>query len=384
MKTYKSIFAKQIIVGCHLLESISDPIRAMGNIQSVLIITQGSMKRAGFLDLLVKQIEKMGILCFVNIEVKPEPTIENIENIYRQIERESIDLLIGFGGGSVLDATKILSVMKTNNQTINEMLGVNNIKRPGIPMILIPTTSGTGSEVTPNAIITIPEEKLKIGVVSQHLLPDLALLDPVVTVGLPQYITAATGMDSFTHAFESFISNKANMISNMFALESMRLINESILQVFHYGEDLRAREKMMIASMFGGMALTSAGTAAIHALAYPLGGSFNISHGVANAMLLPHVTEFNLDAIEVRLFDVAKVMVVDSSNSKRDAANNVLGRIIDWTKELKIPQKLENFGVSLKDVPNLAKSASKITRLMDNNPKKMTIKDIESVYQKLF
>lgn len=198
-------------------------------------------------------------------------------------------MLIGIGGGSVLDGVKLLSVMRTNDSSIRDMLGVNLVTKLGLPTILIPTTSGTGSEVTANAIVTIPEDELKVGVVSEYLLPALAVLDPELTISLPPKLTASTGMDAFTHAFESFISNKANPISDVFAAEAMRMIASSLVDAYENGYSLEARESMLLGSMYGGMALSSSGTAAVHALAYPLGGKFGIPHGVANAMLLPHV-----------------------------------------------------------------------------------------------
>ncbi len=230
-----------------------------------------------------------------NVEI--EPTLENIERVFREdVAPHAPDALIAIGGGSVLDAAKLFAVMLTNDTPLRDLLGIDKVTHPGKPMVLVPTTSGTGSEVTPNAIVTLPDEELKIGVVSRHLLPTLVILDPLLTLSLPRPITAATGMDAFTHSLESFISTKANPISDAFALESMRLIAGSIVEAWQQPESVRARGDMLLGSMYGGLALTAAGTAAVHALAYPLGGKFQVTHGVANAMLLPHVMAFNLTA----------------------------------------------------------------------------------------
>lgn len=250
--------------------------------------------------------------------------------------------------------------------------------------VLIPTTSGTGAEVTPNAIVTIPEEELKIGIVSNHLLPALVVLDPLLTVGLPKPITAATGMDAFTHSLESFISNKANPLSDMFALESIRLIASSIVEAYENGSSVEAREKMLVGSMYGGMALTSAGTAAVHALAYPLGGKFKIPHGVANSMLLPHVMEFNLDACTERLALVAEPMgLAVSGLSAEEKARKVIEKISEWTATLEIPQDLQAYGVVEEDIPSLAVSAAQVTRLLNNNPKKVSTDEMEAIYRRL-
>lgn len=384
-KLYQFQTANHLIAGPNSIEKVGEHLSLLGTeVKSALIITQPSMKRLGFVEKLIHQLSNKGVSAYVNIDVLPEPTIENIEEVFQAISKEQYDVLIGFGGGSVLDATKILSVLQTNNQSIRELLGTDLVKNPGTPTILIPTTSGTGSEVTPNAIVTLPDEELKIGIVSKYLLPKLVVLDPVLTLSLPRPITAATGMDAFTHSLESFISNKSNLISDMVALESIRLISSSIIEAYQNGNSVEAREKMLVGSMYGGMALTSAGTAAVHALAYPLGGKFKIPHGVANSMLLPHVMEFNMDAIEDRLFLIAEPMGIKVEGfSKTEVAQKVVNRIVEWTNVLEIPQNLKEYGVKEDDVPGLALSASKVTRLLNNNPKEVILKDMEGIYRKL-
>ncbi|NLR42936.1 iron-containing alcohol dehydrogenase [Priestia megaterium] len=384
-KLYQFQTANHLIAGPNSIEKVGEHLSLLGTeVKSALIITQPSMKRLGFVEKLIHQLSDKGVSAYVNIDVLPEPTVENIEEVFQAISKEQYDVLIGFGGGSVLDATKILSVLQTNNQSIRELLGTDLVKNPGTPTILIPTTSGTGSEVTPNAIVTLPDEELKIGIVSKYLLPKLVILDPVLTLSLPRPITAATGMDAFTHSLESFISNKSNLISDMVALESIRLISSSIIEAYQNGNSVEAREKMLVGSMYGGMALTSAGTAAVHALAYPLGGKFKIPHGVANSMLLPHVMEFNMDAIEDRLFLVAEPMGIKIEGfSKTEVAQKVVNRIVEWTNVLEIPQNLKEYGVKEEDVPELALSASKVTRLLNNNPKEVSLKDMEGIYRKL-
>lgn len=384
-KLYQFQTAGHIVAGRHSLQSLGEHLHLVGSgLRSALLITQPSMKALGAADELVKQLADKGIRTDMITSILPEPTIHNIEEVYKGIAGEAYDVLIGLGGGSVLDAAKILSVLKTNGGSVRELLGTDLVKQPGIPTILIPTTSGTGAEVTPNAIVTLPEEELKVGIVSKHMLPRLVFIDPMLTLGLPKPITAATGMDAFTHSLESFISNKANPISDMFALESIRLISSSIVEAYQNGSSVDAREKMLLGSMYGGMALTSAGTAAVHALAYPLGGKFKIAHGVANSMLLPHVMRFNMDAITERLSQVAGPMGIGVGNiSQAEAAEKVVERIVEWTKTLEIPQDLRSFGVQETDVPEMAVSASKVTRLLNNNPKVLSLADMEAIYRRL-
>ena len=370
--------AGKIIIGQQSLSSLQENLNTVGtSLQKALILASPSSRRLGYVKEIEKQLHDKNISSFINTGVLPEPTLENIQQIHKEVAANGYDFIIGIGGGSILDAAKILAVLKTNQQSIEEMIGVNQIEHPGIPLILIPTTSGTGAEVSPNAIVTIPEQQLKIGIVSSYLLPDLVILDAELTIDLPKSVTAATGMDAFTHALESYISNKANPISDMFALESIRLISSSIEASFFDGTNIDAREKMLIGSMYGGMALSSAGTAAVHALAYPLGGKFGISHGVANSMLLPHVMRFNKDAIEDRLTTVANKMGLNGG------AEEVIQQIISWTEILEIPQDLKKYGVQAKDIENLANAASKVTRLLDNNPKKLEITDMQKIYANL-
>ena len=377
--------AKQIIAGKESLKRLKDDIKLVSkNINSALIISQPSISDLGFVGTIKEQLEDQGIYVNINLDILPEPTVENIEDVFQQTSNTKYDVLIGIGGGSVLDTTKIVSVLMTNDKQVRELLGTDMVEKAGVPTVLIPTTSGTGAEVTPNAIVTIPEEELKIGIVSNHLLPALVVLDPLLTVGLPKPITAATGMDAFTHSLESFISNKANPLSDMFALESIRLIASSIVEAYENGSSVEAREKMLVGSMYGGMALTSAGTAAVHALAYPLGGKFKIPHGVANSMLLPHVMEFNLDACTERLALVAEPMgLAVSGLSAEEKARKVIEKISEWTATLEIPQDLQAYGVVEEDIPSLAVSAAQVTRLLNNNPKKVSTDEMEAIYRRL-
>ncbi|MGW9527145.1 iron-containing alcohol dehydrogenase [Paenibacillus terrae] len=385
LTTYQFQTAARILAGENTLLQLTDHLTAIHpHIQRVLILTQPALQEMGYTGSIEQQLTDKGILFDVCTSILPEPTEQNIEETFADFSEHKYELLIGLGGGSVLDATKILSVLMTNDKRIKDMLGTNLVEHPGVPTVLIPTTSGTGSEVTPNAIVTIPDQELKIGIVSSYLLPQLVILDPVLTLGLPKPITAATGMDAFTHSIESFISNKANYFSDMFALESIRLISSSIIEAYEDGASISAREKMLLGSTYGGMALTAAGTAAVHALAYPLGGKYGIPHGVANSMLLPHVMEFNMDHCVERLTLVAEPMGIDTAGlSPEEAALRVIERIREWTERLNIPQDLKEYGVQEKDLKALAQSASEVTRLLNNNPKVLSLEDIEQIYRKL-
>ncbi|SFE20815.1 Alcohol dehydrogenase, class IV [Paenibacillus algorifonticola] len=385
LSVYQFQTADRIIAGANTLSQLKEHLHAIHpHIQRALIVTQPTVRRRGFSGVIEQQLTEKGIAFDVCTAILPEPTVQNIEETFAAYSGNRYEIIIGLGGGSVLDAAKILSVLMTNEQKIADMLGTNAVAKPGVATVLIPTTSGTGSEVTPNAIVTFPDQELKIGIVSPYLLPKLVILDPVLTLGLPKPITAATGMDAFTHALESFISNKANYFSDMFALESIRLISASIVEAYENGSSIEAREKMLLGSTYGGMALTAAGTAAVHALAYPLGGKYGIPHGVANSMLLPSVMEFNMDHCVDRLNLVAGPMAIETAGlTPEEVAQRVIAKIREWTEKLNIPQDLTAYGVQEENVEALAQSASQVTRLLNNNPKVLSLDDMKMIYRNL-
>ncbi|THJ46825.1 iron-containing alcohol dehydrogenase [Burkholderia sp. LS-044] len=384
--TYHFQTVRHIVHGPNSLDQLPDKLALLDRpVRRIAFITQPFIEANGVAGRVVSALASRDIETLIVRDVQPEPTIENVEAVFReQIEPFAPDAVLSIGGGSVLDAAKLFAVRLTNEQPLREWLGIDLIASPGVPLVLVPTTSGTGSEVTPNAIVTLPDEELKVGIVSRHLLPQLVILDAALTLDLPKPITAATGMDAFIHALESYISTKANPVSDMFAMESMRLIGANLLDAYENGHSLPAREAMLLGSMYGGLALTAAGTAAVHALAYPLGGMFNITHGVANSMLLPHVMAFNLDAIVGRLARVAHALAIARHDDGDEAAaNKLLERIREWTAALAIPQDLRAFGVTDAHVEPLAIAASKVKRLLGNNPKPLTLDDIKAIYRRL-
>jgi len=377
---------KHIVHGAGSLNLLPEKLALLDTpIKRIALITQPAIEALGVIEQVVAALAAKDVEVLVVRGVEPEPTIGNVEAVFRdQIAPFAPQAILSIGGGSVLDAAKLFAVRLTNDQPLREWLGIDLIRNPGVPMILVPTTAGTGAEVTPNAIVTLPDEELKVGIVSRHLLPQIVILDASLTLGLPKAITAATGMDAFVHSLESYISTKANPISDMFAMESMRLIGANIVEAYEHGDSIKAREAMMLGSMYGGLALTAAGTAAVHALAYPLGGMFNITHGVANAMLLPHVMAFNLDAIVERLATVARALNLSGPADSADAAaQKLIDQIVAWTAAVDIPQDLRVFGVSEEHLDALAVAASKVKRLLANNPKALSLDDMKAIYRRL-
>jgi len=380
---YSMINVKKLVSGVNAIDSLISIVKEI-NTDTVLIVTDMGLWNTGLVEKPKSILEKADIKVDLINDVPAEPELAQVIRIFDRIKDKKYGILIGMGGGSVMDVTKLLSVMMINDMPIEDMIGTEKIPQKGIPTLMIPTTAGTGSEATPNAIVSIPEQELKVGIVSKWLVPDYVILDPVMTLKLPPSVTASTGMDALTHALECYISKKANPLSDIFALKAIHLICGSIEKAYIKGDDLEARHAMLLGSYLGGMCIASSSTAAVHALAYPLGGKFKIPHGISNAMLLHHVMEFNRDAIEERLKDVAVQMGIDTTAlTAGDAAGKVIERLYELSRILNIPSSLKTYGISERDLDQMVEAASKVTRLLDNNPKRMSLEDIKNIYLKL-
>jgi alcohol dehydrogenase class IV len=371
--------AQKIVFGAGALRSLGEEARRFGD--RALILCDRRIQELGFADRTRELLQSAGLRCEVRPEVLPEPPMNPVAEQIEACRRDPFDLYIGLGGGSSIDVAKLVAALAPGGQILGDVVGVGLIAERGRPVIAIPTTSGTGAEATPNAIVTDTEQKLKKGIVSPYLLPEVALVDPELTVGLPPALTAATGIDALAHAVESYTSNKANPLSDMPALEATRRIAGSLRAAYADGADIEARENMALGSLLGGMALTNSGTTAVHALAYPLGGMFGVAHGVANAALLRHVMAFNAEAAAERFAEVARCFRLPVQGcSTREAAQQAVDAIAGMVKDVGIPASLREFGVGDGDLEDLALAASKVTRLLDNNPRSLSLKDIEGLY----
>jgi alcohol dehydrogenase class IV len=270
-------------------------------------------------------------------------------------------------------------VLFTREQKVEEVLGIGNVRGRSVKLITAATTSGTGSEVTPIAILTDPEQKLKKGVVSPFLIPDVAIVDPELTRSVPPDVTAATGMDAMTHCIEAFTNVFAHPIIDNIALEGIRLIGAHIFRAVEKGDDLEARTALSLGSLYGGMCLGPVNTAAVHALAYPLGGEFRVSHGVANSLLLPYVMQFNAPACADKYAQVAAALgekVRGSENGARQAVR----RVKEISDACGIPACLQDLNIPQDAIPGMARGAILVTRLMDNNPRTVTEADARDIY----
>lgn len=351
--------------------------------QNAFIITDTGIVNAGIADKVAKILESGGISFRLFTDVESEPGVKNVEMAAACFKEQAYDLIIGLGGGSSLDVAKGVSILAANGGKILDYVGVNLVPKPGIQMILIPTTAGTGAEVTQNTIFTDKDAKLKKGIISEYLLPKVVIVDADLTLTVPPKVTAATGMDALTHAIESYTAPKATAHTEIYALEAIKLISRNLRRAVAYGNDPEAREKMMLGSLFAGISLANAGVGGVHALAYPLGGQFEVSHGVANALLLPYVMEFNILGDLPKFNKVALAMGIKVEGmTEREGAFAALQAVKELSGDLSIPGHLREVGVTEDDVEGMACSAMSSTRLINNNPRLLTLQDVREIYRK--
>jgi alcohol dehydrogenase len=371
----------RILMGSGAISQVAQEIVGL-NGKKILIVTDKGLVKAGIIQVIEAELKKSGIKYAIFDAVEPDPRYEIIEDCAEEIHKENINLVIGIGGGSSIDIAKTSAVMATNKGSISDYFGVDLVPKPGLPTIMIPTTAGTGSEVTPIAILSDEEEKLKTGVVSPFLFPSVAILDPELTLNLPPYITAATGMDALIHAIESFTSIFATDITDILAFHAMELLYHNIRAAFANGSNLEARSKMLEGSLLAGMAFANAGVTAVHAFAYPIGAEYHIPHGVANTLMLPHVMRFNLLGNISKFAKIPKAfsLSVEGLDDLR-AAEQFIEAIVRLAEDLRVPKSLAEFGVSESDIPRLAEGVMKVTRLLANNPRILTLEDAKVIYR---
>ena len=371
--------ANRLITGPAAIEQLSAELTRL-NVQNPLIVTDAILVKSGTVDLALAQLggRRYGLFD----QVKPEPEISIVEDCTRAYREGGHDGLIGLGGGSAIDIAKGVAAFANHEGPLAELFGVDLVKRKGPPLVAIPTTAGTGSEVTNVAIFSDKQAQLKKGIVSDYLLPDVALVSPLMTLTCPRSVTAASGVDALVHAIEAYLSVNASPITDAIALGAIKLIVKALPKAYANPSSLQAREDMATASLMAGMAFGNAGVGAVHALAYPLGGRFNIAHGVSNALLLPYVMEWNKLACVERMRDIAEAMGVRVAQlSDKDAADLAVKAMADLCAAVEIPSGLRSFNVPEDAIPAMAEEASKIERLMRNNPRKLTAADIEKIYR---
>ena len=385
MDNFEFSTTKRIVSELGALANCAQYTQQLG-ITHLFIVTDKGIVEHGILDDLRACLGTANIAFTVFDEVVADPPQKVIEAAAKMAIQSKIDGVIGVGGGSSLDAAKLVAVLVKQQQPLQEMFGVNNITSQRCPLILVPTTAGTGSEVTPISIVTTGETT-KMGVVSSILLPDIAILDASLTLGLPKHVTASTGIDAMVHAIEAYTSKvKKNPYSDMLAKQALSLLSANIKEASLNGTNLVARQNMLLGACLAGQAFANAPVAAVHALAYPLGGHFHISHGLSNALVLPHVLRFNSESASDLYSQLAPFILPNLSSSL--TASEITTKLAEYftqlSKDLSLPTTLSACDISQSSLKMLAKDAMLQTRLLVNNPRELTYEDALHIYTQAY
>ncbi len=380
----KLIIPSVLYSGYGSMEQSVSEILEREQVKKVLVFTDKGIVGAGLIHLLLDVLEAKQVSYEVFDDLKPEPSYEEVERIRTQAGRCEGDLIVAFGGGSVMDAAKLCSLLKDSDYSVKDLLANPGLGRKQIKLAAIPTTCGTGSEATGNAIVAVPEEAVKKGIVNHEMIPDYVILDSQVIENLPKGIVAATGVDALAHAVECYTSKKANPLSDTYALAGAKLIFENIREAYQNPNNRKAKEAMLLGAYYGGVAITGSGTTAVHGLSYPLGGKYHIPHGISNAILFGHVMRMNKECCIKQLAELCDgIHPAISMADREEKAEYVIREIEDIIRFTNIPTDLGSFGVKKEDLDFLVDAGSRQTRLLVNNRKELSLEDIRSVYLKV-
>lgn len=331
----------------------------------------------------LEKLKSQGVEIATDESIVGEPTFEDFNQVLKKAQAFQADSVVGIGGGSVLDVAKLVAAQLKNTQTLEEIKGIGNLKERQVYVACIPTTSGTGSEVSPNAIF-VNELGEKVGIISPYLVPDAAYIDPVLSVSLPKSVTAATGIDALTHCLEAYTNKFAHPFVDLYALEGVRLIAKYLKRACDNGADLEARSQVALGSMYGGMCLGPVNTAAVHALSYPLGVEYHIPHGLSNALLLPYVMEYNIEADATKYERIAEVLGAEKKATPRETALEGVRIMKQLIADCGLPLTLGQAGVKEESIPLLAEGAIKVQRLLKNNIREIAVDDAVAIYKAAF
>ena len=382
MKSHNFRTVANLVFGQGSIQELAEQTKRLGG-SHIFLVTDKGLVAAGLLVPVLEQINAAGLTCTVFDAVVADPPEQLVLDAAEEARASGADLVVGFGGGSPMDTAKLVAQQAADGaQPLSEIYGVDQITGSRLPLIQIPTTAGTGSEVTPVAIVTTGETT-KAGVVSPVLLADCAILDPDLTVGLPAHVTAATGIDSMVHAIEAFTSvHKKNPISDMLAIEAMKLLSDNLVAACKDGKNIIAREAMLRGAMLAGQAFANAPVAAVHALAYPLGGIYHVPHGLSNALVMPHVMRFNISKAAAQYAELAEAIDAPQSggNSAEARATDLIDYLESLAVEVDAPRRLRDIDIKENAVEELAQAAMLQTRLLVNNPREVTLDDAREIY----
>lgn len=372
-----------IVSGAGSAARLGEIVRARFG-ERAFIVTDAGVAKAGLLDAALESLTAAGIGWAVFSDVVADPPEAVVLKALEKARAFAAESVVGIGGGSSLDVAKLVALLARSGETLADIYGVGLAKGPRLPLALVPTTAGTGSEVTPISIVTTGASEKK-GVVSPVLLPDFAVLDAELTVKLPAHVTAATGVDAMVHAIEAFTSASANNnpLSRMLAMEALRLLGANIRAAVTNGDNRDARGKMLLGSLLAGQAFANSPVAAVHALAYPIGGHFHVPHGLSNALVLPHVLAFNAQAARAAYGELAPLIFPQlGEKSMAERCDGLIMGLANLSAELGLPQRLRDVKIPREALPMLAADAMKQTRLLVNNPRPLREDDARAIYEK--
>lgn len=373
------LYPSKLVFGIHSFATFVDDVIAIGYHRIFLLVAEEVLPQ---LNPGINRIKLSGCNVKLNTSIKKEPSLDDYQKILDDASGFKAECIVGIGGGSVMDTAKLAAAMVGSGQNINDIVaGKQKISR-SVKLICLPTTAGTGSEVSPNAIFFNPETGEKFGVIDPQLVPDAAYVDPELTVGVPQAVTASTGIDALTHCIEAYVNKFSNPVNDLLALEGIKLIGRNLKRAYDDGNDLEAREKVALGSMYGGMCLGPVNTGAVHALAYPIGSSFKIAHGISNALMLPCVMEFNLDHAVGKYAQIARALGVEEMKDDWKAAREGIKLIGELIAGFNLPRRLKEIGIEEKHIVEMAASALKIQRLLKNNVREVQLQDAINIYRK--
>ena len=345
-----------------------------------MIVTDPGFLRTGLLDAPARDLEKHRLSVQLYADVMADPAEQVVLNAVDFARKHDIDIVIGIGGGSSMDVAKLIAVLAPSEQAISQIYGIGNVTGTRLPLVQVPTTAGTGSEVTNIAIVTTGETR-KTGVVAPQLYADLAVLDAELTLGLPPLVTAATGIDAMVHAIEAFTSkHQKNPLSDMLARHALSLLSANLIAACENGRNLQARQAMLLGACFAGQAFSNAPVAAVHALAYPIGGIFHVPHGLSNALVLPHVLRFNMPHAVDHYAELAGIVAPDVKGSLETRAAALIDAMQAIAAATGIATTLQQVGITEADLDRLADDAMKQTRLLGNNPRQLNRDDARAIY----
>lgn len=378
VSSFKS--AGKLITGYGAARQLQVYAQSLG-MQRPLIVTDAGVVSSGTLEVITEQLSELNVTYAIFDQVTPEPEVEIVEQCTQAFKEGEHDSVIAVGGGSAMDIAKCVAVYASYNGQLEGLFGENKVAQREVPLIAMPTTAGTGSEVTNIAILSDKAQQMKKGIVSDYLLPDVAIVAPELTLSCPRSVTAASGVDALVHAVEAYLSNFATPITDALAVKAMNMIVHALPKVFANPNHRQAREDMATGSLLAGLAFGNAGVGAVHALAYPLGGRYHLAHGVTNALLLPFVMEWNKLACVERFRGIAVAFDEPVACLSDDAvADLVIKRLHKLCADVEIPSGLRSFNVPESAIPELAAEAIKVERLLRNNPRVLTLADIAAIY----